>query len=248
MPPPPLNGIIVGARQWTDLLHSVKIEAEVEAFEAGQFGRIGYEVDGKPLMRPYSFVNAPHERPHEFYYVLLEDGPITNRLVCAQKGDSILVSPKPNGFLVLSEVPNAEQLWMLSTGTAVGPFLSILKCDEVWNRFSRIVLAHGVRHSRELSYADDIKSLVEKRKERLNFVPFVSREDCPGAMRGRILAALQSGELAKRVGLEFSPSQSQFMLCGNPDMVKDTTAALKEMGFERNRRRTPGHITAENYW
>jgi ferredoxin--NADP+ reductase len=31
-------------------------------------------------------------------------------------------------------------------------------------------------------------------------------------------------------------------------MVKDSIEVLKGRGFSKNRRRTPGHITVENYW
>lgn len=245
----PVRGKVVGYRRWTDALFSLQVEAEIAPFEAGQFGRIGLESDdGKPLMRPYSFVNAPDERPLEFYYILLPEGPLTRRLIELRAGDDILINPKANGFLVLSEVPDAEQLWMLATGTALGPFLSILKGEEVWRRFADIVLVHAVRRAEELTYGDSVRALVEKGEGRLRFIPFVSREDTSFAMRGRIPAALAGGELQKRANLTPSPEKSQFMLCGNPQMVKDTTATLTATGFARNRRRAPGHITVENYW
>lgn len=232
------------------MLYSIQIEADIEAFQAGQFGRIGLQINGeeKPVMRPYSFVNAPHEKPLEFYYIIIEGGPLTARLPSLVAGDEILINGKANGFLVLSEVPDAQQLWMLSTGTALGPFLSILKDEEVWRRFSDLVLVHAVRTADELTYQDDIRRLLDKGQGRLRYVPFVSRETHDGAMSGRIPAALESGALAERTGLNFTPDHSQFMLCGNPAMVKDTTEVLLAHAFERNRRRKPGHITIENYW
>lgn len=245
--PVPISGKVVGQRQWTQRLFSIRIEAPV-AFEPGQFGRIGVMMDGKPLMRPYSFVNAAAEQPLEFYYIIVPEGPLTARLPQMQAGDEILINEKANGYLILSEVPDAAQLWMLSTGTALGPFLSILKSPQVWERFEDLVLVHAVRHAEELTYQDEIRALVEKGGGRLRYVPFVSREEVAEAMGGRIPAALQEGTLAARVGLQPAPANAQFMLCGNPDMVKDTTAVLQEMGFEKNRRRNPGHITVENYW
>jgi len=41
---------------------------------------------------------------------------------------------------------------------------------------------------------------------------------------------------------------SQVMLCGNPDMVRDATEALKGLGMRKHRRRSPGQITAESFW
>ena len=244
----PQTGKVADFRRWTENLYSVKIDAAFDPFESGQFARIGLPINGENVMRPYSFVNSPADALHEFYYAVVPDGPLSCRLPQLRAGDEVLYVPKPNGYMVLSEIPDARALWMLSTGTAVGPFLSILKNDAVWERFDRLLLAHAVRHAEELSYSEEIANLVQKSAGRLCFVPFVSREDSPGAIRGRIPAALESGALQERAGFAISPADTQFMICGNPQMVKDTSAVLLERGFERNRRRKPGHITTENYW
>lgn len=244
----PVVGRVVAQRRWTEELYSICIEAALPPFQAGQFGRIGLMIDGERVMRPYSFVNAPGETPHEFYYIIVPDGPLTARLPALAAGDEILINEKANGFLVISEVPAAEQLWMLSTGTALGPFLSILKSAEVWERFADIVLVHAVRTARELTYQETIAPLLEKGGGRLRYIPFVSREKTAHAMPGRVTSALQDGALARRAGLVPTPQNAQFMLCGNPAMVTDTTAILTQAGFARNRRRAPGHITVENYW
>lgn len=244
----PITGTVVGKHRWTDDLFSIQIDAAIAGFEAGQFGRVGLMIDDKPIMRPYSFVNAPDEKPLEFHYNVVHGGPLTARLPALEVGAEILINEKANGFLVLSEVPEAEQLWMLSTGTAIGAFLSILKTEEVWRRFADIVLVHATRTVGALSYREQVDKLAAERGERFRYIPFVSREETDFAMTGRIPQALTDGRLAARANLHYAPDKSQFMLCGNPDMVKDTTAVLTEAGFARNRRRTPGHITVENYW
>jgi ferredoxin--NADP+ reductase len=248
MPVEPLRGVVAGSKQWTPLLHSIYINAPIAPFAAGQFGRIGLQIDDKIVLRPYSFVNAPAQTPLEFYYIVVEGGPLSARLPKLRAGDEIFINEKANGFLVLGEVPQAEQLWMLSTGTALGPFLSILKTDEAWGKFKEFVLVHAVRTQEELTYRETIDELLERANGRLRYIPFVSREKTDFALPGRVPQALQNGALARAANLEFAPGRSQFMLCGNPQMVKDTTEALKGFGFERNRRRAPGHITAENYW
>ena len=248
-PPGLLRATVAGHRRWTDRLHSIYLRApDFAGFEAGQFGRIGLTIADKPLLRPYSFVNAPADDLLEFYYITIDGGPLTSRLPHLARGDAIWLNPKPNGFLVLSEVPAAKQLWMLATGTALGPFLSILKTDAAWQRFDDMVLVHAARTVAELTYQDDIARLVARGGGRLRYIPFVSRECADFALPGRIPAALQDGALAARAQLAFSPAESQFMLCGNPAMVKQTSATLTELGFARNRRRAPGHITVENYW
>lgn len=248
--PEPVAGKVVGRKQWTETLFSIQIDADILPFQAGQFGRVGLPIgeEGKPVLRPYSFVNPPHERPLEFCYVIVPGGPLSVRLPTLAAGDDILINAKANGFLVLSEVPDARQLWMLSTGTAIGPFISILKTEECWKRFDELILVHAVRYAAELAYRDEIARLCEAGGGRLRYIPFVSREKTDFALSGRIPAALANGELAQAAGVTFSPEESQFMLCGNPQMVKDTSDTLQQAGFARNRRRTPGHITVENYW
>lgn len=242
------TGKVAETRRWTEGLYSVRIAADFNAFESGQFARIGLPVDGENVLRPYSFVNPPEEPLAEFYYSVVDGGPLSPRLPKLKEGDDILYVPKPNGYMVLSEIPPAKHLWMLATGTAVGPFLSILRGDEVWRRFDRLVLAYAVRRAAELAYSEEIAALTQKDGGRLVFAPFVSREDAGFAMRGRIPAALKSGALQQKTGLAVSPEESQFMVCGNPQMVKDTSEVLAGFGLERNRRRKPGNITCENYW
>ena len=244
----PEIGKVVAKRQWTDDLHSISVDAAFNDFEPGQFARIGLSIDGENIMRPYSFVNSPIEKAHEFYYTIVPDGPLSARLPQLQEGDDILYIAKPNGYMVLSEVQDSHNLWMLSTGTAVGPFLSILKNKTVWDKFEKMVLVHAVRHVAELSYKDEIAELQEKSEGRLIYVPFVSREKTDFSVYGRVPAAIESKELQERVGIDISPDESQVMICGNPQMVKDTSAILQTLGLERNRRRKPGHITMENYW
>jgi ferredoxin--NADP+ reductase len=243
-----VEGKVVGMRQWTDRLFSIMVDAPVEPWNAGQFGKLVLEIDGEVIGRPYSYVNAPHERPLEFYYITVEGGPLTDRLVKLKPGDTIYLAPKPAGFLVLSELPQAENLWMLSTGTALGPFLAILKTADPWPRFKDLVLVHAVRNVGELTYRDQIDRLLAEHPGQLRYVPFVSREETDFAIKARVPEAIRDGRLQAKAGVELMPSKSQVMICGNPDMVKDTTDTLIEMGFKKNKRKDPGQITVENYW
>lgn len=252
MPPPPIIGKVVQNHKWTDDLYSLQIAADIAPFEAGQFGRIGLNLGGANIMRPYSFVNAAGEKPLEFYFSIVPDGPLSGHLSKLQSGDDILINEKANGFLVLSQVPAAAQLWLVATGTGLGPFLSILKGAEVWQKYDAIILVHAVRLAADLTYRDSIDKLKAKHNnngsQKLTYAPFVSRENVEGALKGRIPAALESGALSAFTGIKPAPDNAQFMLCGNPQMVKDATAVLQAQGFKRNRRREPGHITMENYW
>jgi len=238
-----LEAKVLENRHWTDALFSLRVEGPRLAFEAGQFVRIALDIGGERIARPFSFVNPPADPRLEFYGIVLPEGPLSPRLARLAPGDSLFVASNPAGFLVLSELPDRDSLWLMSTGTGIAPFLSILRTEAPWKRFRNVVLVHAVRHAAELVYRETIGQMKD-----LRYVPFVSRESAPGALAGRIPAAVTDGRLEAAAGLRLAPETSQVMLCGNPDMLKDTTAALVARGLRKHRRRNPGHISVESFW
>ena len=243
-----VKGTVVNLRQWTDELYSVQVEADIEAFAAGQFTRVALEIDGEMVARPYSFVNGPDNPVHEFTFILVNEGPLTHELIKLKRGDTLFLAPRGAGFFILNEVAEADTLWMLSTGTALGPFLSILTTAEAWQRYRNIVLVHAVRTAAELTYGDEIRSLLEQSPEQWQYIPFDSREDTDFSIKSRIPAAIEDGRLEQRAGFRITVGNSQVMICGNPGMVRDTTTVLEARGMKKNKRRDPGHITTEQYW
>jgi ferredoxin--NADP+ reductase len=243
-----VQGRVVSLRQWTDELYSIHVEADIPSFVPGQFTRVALEIDGEMVARPYSFVNGPDNPVCEFYFILVPEGPLTHHLIRLKPGDPVFVAPRAAGFLVLSELPDAEYLWLLSTGTGIGPFLSILQDAEVWRRFSKVVLVHAVRTVAELTHGEEIERLLAAHPEQLQYIPFVSREQADFALDGRVPAAIEDGRLEARAGLMLDAKTSQVMICGNPYMVRDTQTALEARGLKKNRRREPGQITVEQYW
>jgi len=243
-----LEGRVVGQTRWTDRLCSLRVAAPLGPFEAGQFTKLALDVGGERIARPYSLVNPPGSDPLEFYYNVVSGGPLSPRLAALEPGAPVYVAPNPAGFLVLREVPEAENLWLISTGTGLGPFLSILRTEAPWSRFSRVTLVHAVRTGADRAYRETIGEVAAARGERFGFVTFVSREPAPGALAGRIPAAIDDGRLEQAAGVALGAEQSHVMLCGNPAMVADVTAALVSRGMRKHRRRAPGHITVETYW
>lgn len=229
-------------RRWTEALFSLRVEGPRPGFEAGQFVRIAVD---ERVARPFSFVNPPADPVLEFYGIVVPEGPLSPKLMQLDAGARLLVAPNPAGFLVLSEVPDADTLWLVSTGTGLAPFLSILRTDTPWRRFPNIVLIHAVRHAQELTYQAMIRKIVKEKS--LRYVTFVSREAAPGSLAGRIPAAMRDGRLEAAAGLPLN-ERSHVMLCGNPDMLKDASGALAERGLRKHRRRVPGHITVESFW
>ena len=242
-----IEGRVLENRVWTETLFSLRVRTQKLHFEAGQFVRIALDVDGERIARPFSFVNAPADPVMEFYGVVVPEGPLSPHLARLKAGDPLYLADNPSGFLVLREVPAADDLWLLATGTGIAPFLSILRTDSPWQRYRRVILVHAVRKASELVYRDLVLEVQSGRKQ-FKYVSVVSRETHAQSLLGRIPATISDGRLESAAGAQISPERSQFMLCGNPAMLKDAAAALAVRGLRKNRRRTPGHITVESFW
>ena len=243
-----LEGQVVGQTRWTDRLCSLQVRAPLGPFEAGQFTKLALDVGGERVARPYSLVNAPGAEPLEFYYNVVPEGPLSPRLAALGEGDAVHVAPNPAGFLVLREVPEAENLWLIATGTGLGPFLSILRTDAPWRCFARVRLVHATRTAADQAYRETIGDIARARGAQFGFVSFVSREAAAGALAGRVPEAIRDQRLESAAQAELTAASSHVMLCGNPAMVTDVTAVLEERGMRKHRRRAPGHITVETYW
>lgn len=243
-----VHGEVVNVKHWTESLYSVSVSAPEVKFVAGQYTKLSLSLKNEEVARPYSFVNSPNEEYLEFYSVSVPNGPLSTAMQTLKKGDSIKVGPRGNGFLILEEIPNVENIWMLATGTAIGPYLSILKTKDSWDKFKKVVLVHAVRYKKELTYQDTINTLKEEYKDRFIYITYVSREDSEYSLKGRIPKDIGNGVLEKKADLKMKSDNTHVMICGNPEMLKDTTVELKKIGLKKHRRNSPGHITTENYW
>ena len=241
------DGIVVENQRLNDRLTSIKIDAPLGAFKAGQFVRLGLEIDDEVIARPYSLVSSPDESLLEVYFNIVPEGPLSPRLFTLEKDDSILVATNPAGFLVLDEVPECKHLWMVATGTGIGPFLSILKDDAIWQRFERVILCYSVRTADELAYCDLIKTFSRDHPSQFCFAPHVTRENYPNALQQRVPVSLENGTLEKFAGASLTADNSHVMMCGSTEMIKDVSAQLDSRGMRRHRRREPGHYTTEKY-
>lgn len=243
-----IEGEIVAKRQWTQRLYSLCFEAPLAAFRAGQFVRVGLDINGERIARPYSLVNAPAETPHEIYFSVVDHGALTPSLAALKEGDKLFVGNQALGFFTIDELPTVPHLWLVATGTGIGPYLSILRDTLVWQRFERIVLVYGVSREEDLSYQMEIASLRERFADRLSYVALCSREKTDRTLFGRIPGNIENGQLEAAVGLTLSPENSHVMLCGHAAMIEAARAVLERRGMRRHRRREPGHITAEQYY
>ncbi len=242
-----LNGQVVENKRWTDNLYSLRVKADMAPFEAGQFTRLALEIDGEEISRPFSLVNAPDEPVLDFYFIEVPGGVLSTQLAALQAGDDIWVAPKAAGLLTLKQLAPASKLFLIATGTGLGPFLSIIKTQEVWQQFQQVCLVHAVRFAKELSYQDTITDVQASHAEQFHYQPIVSRENSPSALKGRIPQLIDNQQLEQALGVKID-KDSQVLLCGNPAMVQETTDVLLARGLTRHSRREAGNISIEKYW
>jgi ferredoxin--NADP+ reductase len=241
------EGRLLSRRDWAPGLSTLRVEADVEPFQPGQFVNLSVEGAAEGDRRSYSIASPPGA-PLEFLVTEVAGGALTPRLLALEVGDRLLVERKPQGFFTLRWVPPARDLWMVATGTGLGPFLSILKSEEVWQRFERVVVVHGVRDARHFAHQAELEAMKGARPA-LHTVGIVSREaPPPGMLAGRVTTALESGALERAAGSTLDPANVHVMLCGNPAMIDEMMTLLAARGMRKHRVRTPGHISVEKYW
>jgi len=229
---------VKAVRHWNDTLFSFRTSRDESLrFRNGQFVMIGLEVNGKPLARAYSIASANYEDELEFFSIKVPNGPLTSRLQHINVGDPILVSRKPVGTLVLDDLRPGRNLYLLSTGTGLAPFLSIVRDPETYERFERVVLVHGVRNINDLAYADFLQNKLpqdenigEEVRAKLSYYPTVTRE--PFRNTGRLTHLLESGKLGADLGLpRLNPETDRAMVCGSPAMLDETRRVLDASGL-----------------
>lgn len=243
---------VTAVHHWNDTLFSFKTTRKpTYRFKNGHFVMMGLEVNGKPLMRAYSIASANWEEELEFFSIKVQDGPLTSRLQHLSVGDTILMSEKSTGTLVTDFLMPGKNLWLISTGTGLAPFMSIIKDPEIYEQFDTIILTHGVRYVSELAYEDYIENQLSNNeffgelvREKLLYYPTVTRENYKN--QGRLTDKLQSGELNKDLNLPvMNIENDRFMVCGSPSMLKETCQILDDMGFREGTKKEQGHYAIE---
>lgn len=246
---------ITAIRHWAPGLYSFKTTRPPEfRFAAGQYARLGLlNHEGIVIWRAYSLVSASTADELEYYVIDVPCGAFTSLLRQLVPGDPVLVDRAPYGVMTPDRFTDGDDLWMLATGTGLGPFVSILREPAVWQRFRRLVLVHSARHPAEFAYRDELLAMQRHgpgpaRLRVLHTATRVMPDEGKEYLHGRITSLLQNGELEKHAGLPLSEENSRIMLCGNPAMIEEMRLLLKERGMRPVRRDTPGHYVGENYW
>ena len=243
---------VLSVHHWTDKLFTFTTTRDPGLrFSNGHFTMIGLKVNNKPLLRAYSIVSANYEEHLEFLSIKVPDGPLTSRLQHIKPGDTIVVGRKPTGTLVTDYLLPGKRLYLLSTGTGLAPFMSIVRDPDVYDKFEQIILVHGVRQVDELAYHDLLvehlpnhEVLGELVSSKLRYYPTVTRESYRN--QGRVTELIESGKLF--TDLQVPPLDAEHdrvMICGSPAMLRDLKHMLEKRGFKEGNTSTPGDFVIE---
>jgi ferredoxin--NADP+ reductase len=230
---------VLSVRHWNETLFSFTTTRHPGLrFENGHFVMVGLEVEGKPLLRAYSIASPNYDEHLEFFSIKVQHGPLTSRLQRIQPGDTVLVSRKPTGTLVVHDLRPGKHLYLLATGTGLAPFMSIVRDLSVYERFEKVILVHGVRSVDDLAYRDYLESELPQHeilgpwiRDQFIYYPTATRE--PFVNNGRLTELIDSGKLFEDISLPpMHPANDRAMLCGSPAMLKDLAALLDSRGFQ----------------
>ena len=243
---------VLSVHHWTDRLFTFTTTRDPSLrFSNGHFTMIGLRLNGKPLLRAYSIASPNYEEHLEFLSIKVEEGPLTSHLQHIQVGDTIIVGKKPTGTLLIDYLTPAKRLYLLSTGTGLAPFLSIIRDPETYEKFETVVVVHGVRQVDELAYHDLIVDHLPQHEflgdmigQQLRYYPTVTRETYRNM--GRVTALIESGKLFTDLALSpINPAEDRVMLCGSPGMLNDLKRMLEARGFVEGNTSTPGDFVIE---
>ena len=243
---------VLTVHHWTDRLFTFTTTRDPSLrFSNGHFTMIGLRVEGKPLLRAYSIVSANYEEHLEFLSIKVPDGPLTSRLQHIKVGDSVIVGKKPTGTLLVDYLLPGKRLYLLSTGTGLAPFMSVIRDPETYENFEQVVLVHGVRQADELAYHDLVTDHLPKHEflgemvsRQLLYYPTVTRESYRNM--GRVTDLMESGKLFQDLNLPgLDAAHDRVMICGSPHMLKDLKQMLEGRGFKEGSTSRPGDFVIE---
>lgn len=220
-------------------------------FRSGEFVMIGLPNAERPVFRAYSIASPSWDDELEFYSIKVPDGPLTEHLQRITPGDTVLMRKKPTGTLVLDALLPGRRLYMLSTGTGIAPFASLVRDPETYEKFESVVLMHGCRQQAELTYGENLVAATqadplvgELAAARLRHYTCVTREDHP--RRLRVTDAITSGRVFADLDLPaLDPASDRVMICGSMDMLRDSKSLCEGAGLQEGSNSSPGAYVVE---
>ena len=253
-----LNASLIDRQDLNDELCIIRTRLDsgrVPSFEPGQFITIG--LPNRSLDRPrwirraYSIASSANIRDYlELYVVLVQEGKLTPRIWDLHTGDRIWMDDKAKGHFTLRDIPPDKDLVMISTGTGIAPYMSMLRTYAGQSRWNRFVVIHGARLVVDLGYRHELER-ISHTDPTVYFIPTVTREPSKSTwqgLRGRVQAAIEKDHYEAAVGATLDPKNCHVFLCGNPDMIRGIQQTLESRGFVTDARRQKGNLHFERYW
>lgn len=243
---------VLEIQHYTDRLFRFRItRPQSFRFRSGEFVMIGLPVNGKPLMRAYSVASPSWDESLEFFSIKVPDGPLTSHLQNIKVGDTILMRQKTTGTLVHDALLPGKRLFMISTGTGVAPFASVMRDPETYEKFETVILAHTCREKAELQYGYDTVAVTkddplvgEQAQTQLFHFASTTREPTP--QMGRLTTLIESGDFFKAMNIPpLNPQEDRLMMCGSMAMIKDMKALLESKDFVEGSLADPGSFVIE---
>ncbi|MDZ7627350.1 MAG: ferredoxin--NADP reductase [Parvularculaceae bacterium] len=244
---------VLSVQHWNEFLFSFSLSRPQSfRFRSGEFVMLGLPGEAKPILRAYSVVSPSWADHLEFLSIKVPDGPLTSRLQKITAGDAVYLGRKPTGTLVADALLPGARLFLLSTGTGLAPFMSLIRDPEIYERFREIVLVHSVRQVSDLAYRAELESRLSDdefigplAKDQLIYRPTVTREAFP--TQARIGDLIESGAIFDGVSgaASFNPAIDRVMLCGSMAMIKELADRFESLGFEEGSNAKPGQFVIE---
>jgi ferredoxin/flavodoxin---NADP+ reductase len=243
---------VVSVRHYTDRLFSFRItRPQSFRFRSGEFVMIGLPNAEKPVFRAYSIASPNWDEEIEFFSIKVPDGPLTSELQKIVPGDTVLMRQKSTGTLVTDALTPGKRLFMISTGTGIAPFASLIRDPETYDKFDQIVLTHTCRDQAELAYGVELVEglaadplIGEMTEGRVTLYSTTTREITP--RMGRITRLIENGRFYEDLGIApLDPATDRVMICGSMNMIHDVKALVEKLGFEEGSNSKPSSFVVE---
>ncbi|WP_422489200.1 FAD-binding oxidoreductase [Endozoicomonas sp. ALE010] len=204
-------------------------------FIAGQFVQLQFEMDGKLHKRSYSIANAPEDFKAtgllQIALSLVSGGVASGLFQKAPAGTELNISG-PFGALTLPDT-FPGQLLLVGTGTGIAPYRSMIpQLKTLSDKGTAVTVVKGFRYREESIYSEDFAQLPN-----LKYRTCLSRESAVNTVNHEYTGHVQDQFDA----LNLNPENDVVYLCGNPGMIDDCVALLRDRGL------SPRQIKREKY-
>jgi ferredoxin/flavodoxin---NADP+ reductase len=266
------NSTLLARIAVTPHLHILRVKPDIKDFEftPGQFTVLGLtwssaslpgadradypEAKAERLIRrAYSISSGSLVEEYiEFYVSLVTSGELTPRLFHLPVGERLFIGPKGKGLFTLDRVAAGKNIVLVATGTGLAPYISMVRSLALEESCPTrtITILHGAKYSWDLGYRAELESL-GRACPSFHYLPIITQpgEDKSWNGRvGRLNEWIAKPELADICQVPIDGQQTDFFLCGHPEMVISCAAIMKEKGFIEETRKESGNLHLEKYW